>query len=128
MREYSPPTTCHMSHVMCQMSCVTCQMSFFSLLSYKVVEQVGRRWRVCYQQGLSRLVLYTYLVFCVHMHNLLFTCMHCFLNTICMVVDVFLHSSDCNRLFLTYFVVVRLLTLTAVSAETFLLVLAHWRL
>ena len=62
-RECSPPTTCHMSHVMC-VSCVTCHVSrvtchvscvtciFF--LFRQIFE--AYRWRVCYQQGLPRLV------------------------------------------------------------------------
>ena len=50
MRECSPPTMCHISHVKCHVSDVTCH-SFFLLLFFG---QSGgaSRWRVCYQRGL----------------------------------------------------------------------------
>ena len=70
LRECSPPTmshmsyvTCHMSHVMRHMSHVTCHVScvpcIFSsdFLCWK--SGGAGRLRVCYQQGLPRLVLRT---------------------------------------------------------------------
>ena len=64
-REFSPPTTCHMSCVICHVSLVTCHVwgvkcqvsgvtcifSFFYFLSVR-----ASWWRVCYQWGLPRLV------------------------------------------------------------------------
>ena len=56
LRECSPPTTCHMSHVachvsrvMCHMSCVACHMSYVTFFL-----QCGEAywWRVCHQWGL----------------------------------------------------------------------------
>ena len=55
MREYSPPTTCHMSHVACHVSYVTCQVShvtchmflfilLFCLFCYKLVEGLVLSW------------------------------------------------------------------------------------
>ena len=43
LRECSPPTMCHMSHVMCQVSGVRCQVSHFFIFFFfnKVVELVG---------------------------------------------------------------------------------------
>ena len=51
MRECSPPQTCHVSRG------VTCHMSHFFFFG-----QSGEayRWRVCYQQGLPRLVIRRY--------------------------------------------------------------------
>ena len=53
--------TCHMSHVMCHMSHVTCHMSKNCLFSSSF-RQCGETswWRVCYQRGLTRLVLWEY--------------------------------------------------------------------
>ena len=59
MTEFSPPTKCHMSHVMCQVSGVRCQVShviFFILLFFFLQSGEASRWRVCYQRGLPRLV------------------------------------------------------------------------
>ena len=63
MRECSSPTTCHMSHVTChasrvkcQVSCVTCHMSHFSS-SFFGQKGEAYRWRVSNQWGLPRLVL-----------------------------------------------------------------------
>ena len=50
--------TCHVSHVMCHMACVACHI-FFYFEAYW--------WRVCYQQGLPRLVFY------LHTYNKFFT-------------------------------------------------------
>ena len=59
--------TCHMSRVTCHLSPVTCQKMIFltfnffsSFLCKKKIGQSGgaSRWRVCYQRGLPRLVLY----------------------------------------------------------------------
>ena len=49
----SPCVTCHVSHITCHMSHVTCH-----ILSSSFFGQSGKasRWRVCYQQGLPRLV------------------------------------------------------------------------
>ena len=58
---------CHVSCVMCHVSCVTCHLShvtchlshvkIFFFLSKKIQQSGGAsRWRVCYQQGLPRLV------------------------------------------------------------------------
>ena len=51
--------TCHVSRVTCHVSLVTCQM-FFCFCYYpkkKNLQSGGaRRWRVCYQRGLPRLV------------------------------------------------------------------------
>ena len=75
MREYSPPTICHMAHVtchvsyiichvshvmcrvslvMCHVSCVTCNYYYYIFFFL----QIGgaSQWRVCYQRGLPRLV------------------------------------------------------------------------
>ena len=44
VREYSPPTTCHMSHVLCD-------------VHLKQKNNGGTFWwRACYQRGLPRLV------------------------------------------------------------------------
>ena len=65
LRECSAPTTCrmscvtchmscvtfHVSHVTCHVSCVTCFLLLFFLQSGEAYW-----WRVCYQQGLPRLV------------------------------------------------------------------------
>ena len=61
------PVTCHVSHVTCHMLYVTCHMSHvkchFKETKYIFVLifflQIGGAsgWRVCYQQGLLRLVL-----------------------------------------------------------------------
>ena len=68
MRECSPPTTCHMSCFKCQVSHVRCHMSgvicwvsgvkcIFIFCIYFFLQSGGAsRWRVFYQQGLSRLV------------------------------------------------------------------------
>ena len=57
--------TCHVSHVICHMSHVTCYMPFFLHLRRKrrrkKLEKNGQSggaslWRVCYKQGLPRLV------------------------------------------------------------------------
>ena len=60
--------TCHVSHVTCHLSSVTCHMSnknlqifnffvsFFFCLKKKLLSGGARRWRVCYQRGLPRLV------------------------------------------------------------------------
>ena len=67
MIEYSPPPqTCHLSHVMCHVSCVTCHMShvtchiIFILFYFYFFLQSGEayQWRVGYQRGLPRLVLF----------------------------------------------------------------------
>ena len=50
LTEYSTSSMCHMSRVKCQMSHVT----FISVFVF--LDQVVERWRVCYQQGLPRLV------------------------------------------------------------------------
>ena len=55
---------CHSSHVMCHMSRVTCHVlrvtcnMYFFFVSWKKIRQSGwaSRWRVCFQQGLPRLV------------------------------------------------------------------------
>ena len=49
LRKYSPPSTCHMSHITYHISCVTCHMArvtcnmsiFFSSFSDKMVKLVG---------------------------------------------------------------------------------------
>ena len=46
--------TCHVSHVTCHMLCVTCHMSLFIFIF--LPSGKASRWRVCYQQGLPRLV------------------------------------------------------------------------
>ena len=70
LREFSPPTACHMSHVTCHMSGVRCQVSrvtchvshvmchmyFFLLLFFFSQSGEAYRLRVCYQRGLPRLV------------------------------------------------------------------------
>ena len=54
--------TCHVSHVTCHMSRVTCHMSrvtchnFFLSFFFFGQSVEAYRWRVCYQQGLPRLV------------------------------------------------------------------------
>ena len=64
--EGSPPPTCHVSGVTCHVSCVmchvsrvTCHLSHVTFISSSFFQQrVGAGWwRVCYQQGLPRLVL-----------------------------------------------------------------------
>ena len=53
MRECSPQTTYHMSHVTCHVSRVTCYVSYDIFF----LQNVGAiRCRVCYQRGLPRLV------------------------------------------------------------------------
>ena len=56
MRECSPPTTCHMSHIECHVSHVMCHVSHVTchFFFWQIAETC--RWRVCYQQGLPRLV------------------------------------------------------------------------
>ena len=49
--------TCHVSHVTCHMSCVTCHVSHVTKKNLKKCGGASR-WRVCYQQGLPRLVLF----------------------------------------------------------------------
>ena len=49
---------CHVSHVRCHMSGVTCKVS---CVTCNIKNKIGQsdwasRWRVCYQQGLPRLV------------------------------------------------------------------------
>ena len=61
LKECSPPTMCHMSHVTFHMSHVRCQVSGVtsqvSHVSFFSGQSVGAsRWRVCYQRGLPRLV------------------------------------------------------------------------
>ena len=61
LRACSPPTMCHMLHVMCHILCVTCHIlcvMFHNFIS-NFFGQNGRAswWRVCYQQGLPRIVL-----------------------------------------------------------------------
>ena len=65
LRECSPPQTCHvscvmchMSRVMCHMSQVTCHMSFFYFYFFFGQSGEAYWWRVCYQRGLPRLVLF----------------------------------------------------------------------
>ena len=51
-----------MAHVACHMSHVTCQLKFSITKKNKLkIGQRGgaSRWRVCYQRGLPRLVIYT---------------------------------------------------------------------
>ena len=67
LRECSPPSMCHMSHVMCHMSCVTCNgphvtchtshitHNFIYFIYFLQSGEVSR-CRVCYQRGLPRLV------------------------------------------------------------------------
>ena len=52
--------TYHVSHVTCHVSHVMCHMSQLLLLLYIFFKQSVEvyRWRVCYQRGLPRLVLY----------------------------------------------------------------------
>ena len=69
LREGSPPTMCHLSHVTGHMSYVrspvsgvTCQVSHVRCGFFYVffLHSVGAiRWKVCYQQGLPCLVLCT---------------------------------------------------------------------
>ena len=47
--------TCHVSRVMCHVSHVTCNFNFFFLQNF-LQSGGASRWRVCYQQGLPRLV------------------------------------------------------------------------
>ena len=61
MRDRSPPTTrhmshvaCHVSHVICHVSRITCPMSHVFFFYGQTGE--AYRWRVCYQRGLPRLV------------------------------------------------------------------------
>ena len=57
------PVTCHLSPVTCHLSHVKIYFFFFLLLSKKNEQSGGAgRWRVCYQRGLPRLVLYEYKV------------------------------------------------------------------
>ena len=50
---------CHVSCVMCHLPCVPCFFCFF--LCKKDFQSGGAsRWRVCYQQGLPRLVFYIF--------------------------------------------------------------------
>ena len=51
--------TCHVSCVTCHVSHVTCHMSiFFIFLFFFGQSGQAYRWRVCYQRGLPRLVIY----------------------------------------------------------------------
>ena len=58
MTECSPPTMCHMSGVRCQVSGVRCQVSqgIYLIFIIFLLSGEARRWRVCYQRGLPRLV------------------------------------------------------------------------
>ena len=49
---------CYVSHVMCHMSDVTCHNYLILFIFFLFFGQSGEayRWRVCYQQGLPRLV------------------------------------------------------------------------
>ena len=55
---YVSRVTFHVSPVTCHLSRVTNHMFFFVFFSLKKIGQSGgaRRWRVCYQQGLPRVV------------------------------------------------------------------------
>ena len=53
MREGSPPPTCHSSGVMCHMSHVMCHNFIYFFWQSDETCQ----WRVCYQRGLTLLVL-----------------------------------------------------------------------
>ena len=53
--------TCHVSCVMCNMSHVTCHMShnfYFILFLFFLQSGEAYQWRVGYQRGLPRLVLF----------------------------------------------------------------------
>ena len=53
---------CHMSHVTCHVSRVTCHMSSVFLFFLFFLQSGGAIWwRVCYQQGLTRLVSFIFL-------------------------------------------------------------------
>ena len=62
LREWSPPTTFHMSRVTCHMSFITCHVShvmchmssFFFLFFFRSGSTYW--WRVCYQRGLPFLI------------------------------------------------------------------------
>ena len=56
MTECLRPTMCHMSGVRCQVSCVMCQVSCVTCQVSGGQRGGASRWRVCYQQGLPRLV------------------------------------------------------------------------
>ena len=70
LRQWSPPTTCHMSHITCHMS----HVSFLFLFIIPFFWQNGGAtwWRVCYQKGLPHLVLVLFNAlmkkhwFCIH--------------------------------------------------------------
>ena len=51
---YMSHVTCHMWHVTCDVSPVTCHMSHVKKITFFFY--IISRWRVCYQQGLPRLV------------------------------------------------------------------------
>ena len=54
----TPCVICHVSIVMCHTSGVTCHVSPVHFCIFEKIVQSGgaSRWRVCYQQGLPRLV------------------------------------------------------------------------